>query len=647
MKNRIYLLTLLIIAWISLIGKENPKQVFYPQTQSNVLAECVRPVAQINLQANNVRARLLTNANYFSEGQYIFPKPATGQVPVSAIYTSSLWMGGLDRARNIKLSAGTYQSTGYDYFSGPLDLNGLTEAEICKNWDRLFSVNGDVIKKHFNDLQSAQNAGIPYNCDNIPDEIKYWPARGNPFWGEKYNFSLPDQSLAPFWDEDTDGFYNPCNGDFPILDIEKCEPHNAFEALNRVPTQHVFSIINDAGGPQTLSGINSTQMEIKVSSFAYNTNDELNNVTFHQYKFTFLGGELLTDFHLGMYVDPDLGCYLDDFVGYDKDKRMAYIYNQDALDGINGGTSCNGTTTYGNKIPMLGFDIHKNISIAKRFKRDSNGQVILDNAGNIILENPDHVNSQMDTVIEAQIGSFIHIENGGVGNPPPATTDPQRGREDEFYNYLRGFWSDGTPLTFGGTGYTPGSTDSVRYAFPDDPSDPTGWSMCNVSAMNGGDRKFMVSSESHTIIPGTITSMLLGIVGVLDIIHPCPDLATLRFADDKAQHLFDNCFELINSTEDVKEIDLFKDVYIYPNPTLLSNNILQIANLPTNTAVSIMSIKGQILHQFKEDDTVFYGPYQAVKSFEYATNSLSSGMYIIQILDKKTGTVKSLKWIVL
>lgn len=639
-------MTLLFLIPLFLKGKEIPKPHFI-ETTSN-LVDCIRPVARLELNANNVRARLSTNANFFSDDQYVFPKPLSGQPQVSAIYTAGLWMGGVDRARNIKVSASSYQAQGFDYFAGPLDLNGLTDTETCRNWDKLFSVNGDVVKKHYNDLQAANNAGIPYNCDDIPDEIKFWPSQGNPYWFAKFGWELPFQHLAPFWDDNTDGIYDPCAGDFPIVDLEGCQPKNGLEALSRIPTQHIFYIFNDNGGPQTLTRSGGTLMEIAVSSFAFGTNDEFNNMTFHQYKLMNKGNELLIDFHFGLYVDPDLGCYRDDFLGYDKNREMAYVYNQDELDGINNSTSCGSVNTYGNSIPMIGFDFHKNLAIGKRFKRNADNSIVRDNDGNVILENPDNNNSNIDTIIEAKIASFIHIENGSIGFPPPATTDPLRGREEGFYNYLRGFWSDGTPLTYGGTGYNPGSTDSVSFAFPDDPSNVSGWSMCNVPQMLDGDRKFMLSSEGFTVFPGMVTSALLGIIGVLDIKLPCPDLSPLRFADDKAQNFYDNCFQIVNSTSDyIKDSSPFKNTYLFPNPTLAANKILNIKNLPSNCIIKIIGTNGQILHQYNSEDSFLYGPQQDVSSFNIESNSFSSGLFIVQILENKTQKVKSYKWIVL
>ncbi|MBK9151897.1 MAG: hypothetical protein IPM26_13275 [Saprospiraceae bacterium] len=138
---------------------------------------------------------------------------------------------------------------------------------------------------------------------------------------------------------------------------------------------------------------------------------------------------------------------------------MAYIYNQDAVDGING-TACEGTNTYGTNIPILGMDYFRGPLGPRVFRRDQNGNIVLDANGKKILDEPRPFTGEQDTLIELGMTSFTYHENGGVGNFPPATTDPQRGREDGFYNYIRGRWADGTPLTFGGSGFNPGSMDT-------------------------------------------------------------------------------------------------------------------------------------------------------------------------------------------
>ena len=66
-------------------------------------------------------------------------------------------------------------------------------------------------------------------------------------------FSLPDQNLGNFWDEDGDGIYNPCNGDFPVIDIRDCEPSDRKAARELLPDEMIFWVYNDNGGPHRLS----------------------------------------------------------------------------------------------------------------------------------------------------------------------------------------------------------------------------------------------------------------------------------------------------------------------------------------------------------------------------------------------------------
>jgi hypothetical protein len=540
--------------------------------QTSLRAVCVRPVRQIDMQINNVRARLLTGGDVWSEAQYIVPKPAPGQLPVSALYAGGVWIGGVDRAGNIKLSAVTYRSLGFDFFSGPLDLNGTTELEICKDWDRFFTVKGINVLNHYNRVSESIATGVPISCDSIPEDVKFWPGQGNPYWREKFNFNLPDQALGAFWDEDLDGIYDPCQGDFPLIEIRGCEPDNRIEARELVPDEMNFWIYNDNGGPQSLSGPRAIQMEVQVQAFAYATNDEINDMTFYRYKLINKAAEDLVDCYFSMWIDPDLGCYSDDYVGCDVSRSMAYIYNQDAVDGING-TACEGTNTYGTNIPALGMDYFRGPLGPKVFRRDMNGNIVLDANGKKILDEPRPFTGEQDTLIELGMTSFTYHENGGIGSFPPQTTDPQRGREDGFYNYIRGFWADGTPLTFGGSGFNPGSQDSVRYAFPDDPNNLSGWSMCTAN-LPFGDRRTMQATGPLLLQPGATNELILGIVFVPDIDYPCPDITRLKFADDIAQALFDNCFDITDGPDapDITAVELDRELIIMFSNEATSNN---------------------------------------------------------------------------
>jgi hypothetical protein len=182
-------------------------------------AACTRPTNQYDMQINNVRSRMHVGGHVWSDAAYIVPKPAPGELAVSALFAGGVWIGGKDRAGNTKLSAATYRSLGFDFFSGPLDLQtGATESQICKDWDRFFIVNGnnilDMIKEY--DLDPDN-----FDCDVVSEDVRYWPAQGNPYFNEKFTFTLLDQPLANYWDQDGDGDYDPCNGDFPVIDLSE------------------------------------------------------------------------------------------------------------------------------------------------------------------------------------------------------------------------------------------------------------------------------------------------------------------------------------------------------------------------------------------------------------------------------------------
>ncbi|MEL6972825.1 MAG: hypothetical protein AAFO02_21850, partial [Bacteroidota bacterium] len=133
------------------------------------------------------------------------------------------------------------------------------------------------------------------------------------------------QGLADFWDQDFDGTYEPDEGDYPIIGLRTCLDQQP----QSVPDEMIFWIYNDNGNAHRESGsARAIQMEIQAQAFAYQTNDDLNNMTFQRYRLINRGIERLDSTYFGLWVDADLGCYTDDYVGCDIDRSMAYYYNQ-------------------------------------------------------------------------------------------------------------------------------------------------------------------------------------------------------------------------------------------------------------------------------------------------------------------------------
>lgn len=498
---------------------------------------CASSESQIDMEINNVRARLLGGGDCwwdFNDGRYVVPKVdvTTGQREVSSIFAGSVWLGGIDPAGNLKLAAQDYRPSGQnDFWPGPLTEVGITDEFVCDNWDRHFRVTGDEIRRHLANLAAGD-----LNPDNIPRGVKGWPARQRPglnYFVDVWGFDLPNtpQGLAGFFDADFDGYYDPLKGDYPSIEIRGC-------ALDRYPDEMIFWIYNDQGGgaPHARTNGDPIQMEVQVQAFSYLTNDELNDMTFQRYKLINRATERIDSTFFAMWVDPDLGCFLDDYIGCDSSKSLMYVYNQDATDG-QPNCDCQGVNTYCDQVPILGVDYF-------RGPLDENGD-------------------------EIGMSSFVYYNNPSYGNPPQPTQDPDL--PIEFYRYLTGYWRDGEPFTLGGNGY--GGTVTTRYAFPQDPNDPNGWSMCTEN-LPFADRRTLQASGPFTLLPGAVNELIIGIPWVPDIDYPCPDLENLFRADKLAQGLFDNCFELLDGPDAprVNWIELDKQVIAVLSNDSISNN---------------------------------------------------------------------------
>ncbi|MEM8908960.1 MAG: hypothetical protein AAGD05_14030, partial [Bacteroidota bacterium] len=331
------------------------------QTNRASLREpCTPGSSQIAQDINNVRARLLINGDVWWDGsrmaRYVVPKVEPGEPEVSSIFAAAVWLGGIDEGDNLKVAVKMFGSSNgqTDFWPGPIQ-NGAqgTTDDVCQQWDKHFEVLGADILLHLSRWQEAVRLGETYQEADIPKSIRGWPARGNEFFFGVHNFNLPltDQGLASFYDRDSDDRYEPDDGDYPRIEIRGCEEDPQF------PDEMIFWIYNDAGNNHTESDSEPINMEIQVQSFAYATNDEINDMTFQRYKLINRGVGDLDSTFFAMWVDADLGCGFDDYIGCDTSRSLAYYYNSDQIDGITDNScDCDGTDTYCEDIPMIGID---------------------------------------------------------------------------------------------------------------------------------------------------------------------------------------------------------------------------------------------------------------------------------------------------
>lgn len=540
---------------------------------------CPNPQSQMDIHGNNIKARILNGGDLFTnfnEGQFI-PNPGPpGNFYPSTIYAAGIWLAGIDPGGNLKLATVDYRNTSeHDYSAGPLSLDGVTDNFTCQNWDRHFKVTGDEV--------AAFRAALPLSAAELKTQflsIAGWPGRGNPYFLDVWGFDLPftQQALAPFHDEDLNGLYDPLAGDYPVVAIKGLTPF--------VPAEIIWCVFNDqnGGGPHGTSNGKALQVEIQLTVWAFNCSDNpvLNNTLFTSHKIINRATEVTDSMTIGLWTDIDLGCYLDDYLGCNPGLNTMYAYNQDAIDG-QPGTSCSGTPTFANTPPV-----------------------------------------QSITFLSHPLSSFIAPNNSSAGSPPPGTTDPTT--PVEIFNYMSGSWRDGTPFTYGGNGY--GGTTPTNYLFPDDPADPSGWSMCTAN-LPLSDRRMLGTTKIGLLEPGKVEDFT-----VAWAFHPNPTLPCgigTTFSDVAAiQALYNNDFA--NVCSPLKAPELPGDsLQLFPNPAS-GSVVLRYGNIRPLSLQAFDAAGRLVLEKtgdFAKEESIL----------EIA--SFSAGIYSLQIVtDQGTATKK-------
>jgi len=557
------------------VGPDQNLKPVKKNTSSFRGAPCSETTTDIDLDINNVRARLNVGGDVWwdlSDPKYIVPKidPASGLPEVSSIFAGAVWLGGFDQNSNLKMACQSYRTGGRnDFWAGPLDeQTGITESAICADWDKMFEVFGTDIDAHIAAFQKAQEPGAdPYDCSQLGRGIRGWPARGNEEFANIHGFSLPNQDLAPFFDYDNDDLYDPCQGDYPIIVIRGCESEANYA------DQMVFWIYNDEGGGEVHgnTGATAIRMEVQALAFAWESNDEIDNMSFIRYKLINRANDPILDTYFAMWVDADLGCPDDDYIGCDTTRSLAVTYNRTEIDGPSG-VDCQGATTYGNDVPLLGIDYFRGP---------------LDSAGN-----------------ELGMSSFTYYIRSDVA-PVPQMGDPNA--DIEFYNYLTGKWRDGRGYTPVGLGYNAGNPNEIQYAFPDKPNDPAGWSMCNAVG-NFIDTRTIQASGPLVLLPGRKNELIVGVTWVPDVLYPCPGWDELLFSDDIAQGLFDACFDIVDGPDapDLGIVELDQELVLCLTNATTSNNYKEGYEeadpaLSTLTDDTLYKFEGYIVYQLAND----------------------------------------------
>ncbi len=195
------------------------------------VADCNAATAQVDLNINNVRSRVLTGGDVWwdpvsTQNHYEVPKvpPGSDEVSKNSLFAGALWIGGIDQFNQLKIAAQTYRQSGNDFWPGPLDSNGEIEEATCTQFDRFWEVKASEINEFLAVVEAAKAGGgasVTIPLAQIPSSIIAWPGKNSEVFFGPNGFELPtNKNLAPFWDSDGDGNYDPRKGDYPVINSE-------------------------------------------------------------------------------------------------------------------------------------------------------------------------------------------------------------------------------------------------------------------------------------------------------------------------------------------------------------------------------------------------------------------------------------------
>ena len=535
------------------------------------------------LDVNNVSAGFNADGYLFwnfISAQFEVPK-GSGK---HTIFAGAPWIGGIDNGGLLHLAAGTYRQTGSDFFPGPIRDSALNSITEYNHWNNVWKINKTTIDSFKAWFQS------PSSFPNyvIPNVILNWPANPNYSIGE-------GPCLAPYFDYNGDGTYNPNDGDYPLIKGD----------------QALFYIFNDADSAHTETGSPKMKVEVHAMAYAFNNPADsiLDNTIFLNYQIYNLSNNVYDSTCIGNWTDFDIGYPFDDFVGCDVGRSAYFGYNGEAFDP--------GASGYGANPPA---------------------QAV------VFLKGPP--SNPQDTFFHFQ-DSIINIPPGTIpmtnfmfyNNDFSVRGNPIGG--SQYYNYMKSIWRNGRHAIFGGDGFDsanvgtpnnymyPDSTDIYGFGMNHIPP-PYSWNEAEANQLPG-DVRGIGSSGPFSFHPGEVVCIDYAYIFSRDTFGgPLQSVAKLKTDIDHIRNFYKNNPDLhvcncsnynvgIQKVSDQKVL-----INVFPNP-FSNQTTLTIQGTYHNPTLFIYNLLGQ------EVRSILVG---ANKQLMVNREQLSSGMYFYKLIEE-------------
>lgn len=510
---------------------------------------------------------------------------------------TNLWIGGYAGGQ-LRTAIGDYRNSGVDFWPGYIDIfTGTTDSTIAKYYNKVWKVNRyDIEDFKYNFLMgNVQNGSY-----TIPNSILTWP--GN----DLNNSAIP---LAPFYDYDGDFYYNPHNGDYPLIKGD----------------QMIWWVFNDALSAHGISGsAQNMNIEVRASAYAYfcptvaDSDKVINYTTFYNYQIINKSSNAFDSVRIGIRGEVDLGNPNDDYLGCDVGRNLAYVYNGDNYDEDNGTI-----LGYGSNMPMFAYNMLRgpiaDYGNGKDDDRDgctdctwytdANGNPM---PGSFFYDEytvPEH------TCMETYV-SYNNDANARTGNPTSAS---------KYYNLLTAHWLDNNintdPITYGNKGTDnvstggipctymyPGDSDPYGYGLGGSPSNPIAspiwysWTENNVAGNPPGDRRLLTSFGTFSLAYGETTN--IDFACVFTQTNSDNNFAAIPAGlvdNDKVRKWFilnnaPSCIDL--STIGLKQNGKDINMAVFPNPAS-TNLTIDAGGNNTITGIKVYNILGSLVMENK------------------------------------------------
>ncbi|MEI6683085.1 MAG: T9SS type A sorting domain-containing protein [Bacteroidota bacterium] len=421
---------------------------------------------------------------------------------LKTIFSNSVWLGAKDSDSNIYFAGERYRQGGVnspgscpDYYAGPV--MDSANYSVCQDtlWNYIWNLKKAEIDYH---KQHWQDPGYQPVHD-----ISTWPGNGSVNYGQAAR-------LAPFFDRNHDGIYNPMDGDYPLIRGD----------------QSLYFIFNENRGPHLESACpRSLKAEFHVMAYGWDMpgDSAFKNTVFMNYRIFNRSQRSYYSAYVGTFSDIDIGFIGDDYIGSDVSRSSYYGYNGVAIDGAGQPYG------FGAHPPAQAVTILAGPAMAPlatdRPRVDGSGHPLCNESINGVGFGDGIAGNE-----RPGLSNFIQTKisyNSGM----PFMNDPVNYRS--YYNYLRSRWMDSTEMIYGGLGHAgfggygpacrlqyPGQSDTLDWgAGCQAPYGQQNWTELTAGA-KPDDIKGVGSVGPFTFRPGEMKELDLAFIYARDYSSP-------------------------------------------------------------------------------------------------------------------------------